>query len=281
MASRIKFRLLSILQTTVRRLFLLIAILFVLIPFLYFISVSFQPKNYAQTLVPNLFFKPTLENYYKVFSTLKFFQYFGNSIIICALSTAISLVIGSLAAYTISRVRNKFVDQVAFWILTQRMLPAIAVLIPMYLVMSRLALLDTFPGMIIVYAVLNLPYVVWMSKSFFDDIPIELDESAMLDGCTKPKIIFGIVYPIAKPGLFATGVFVFVLSWSEFIFALILSSMNTKTLPVAISSFVTDTGIEWNSMAAAGSVLIIPLAVMFFFIQKSLIKGLSFGAVKG
>jgi multiple sugar transport system permease protein len=273
--------LVSIISATVRRLFLAAALLLILIPFLYFISVSFQPRNYVQTLTPNLSFTPTLDNYRKVFSTLKFFVYFKNSIIICVFSTAVSLITGSLAAYTISRVKNKFTGQVAFWILTQRMLPAIAVLIPIYLVMSRFALLDTFPGMIIVYSVLNLPYVVWMTKGFFDDIPIELDESAMLDGCTKVKIIFGIVYPIAKPGLFATGVFVFVLSWSEFIFALILSSMQTKTLPVAISSFVTDTGIEWNSMAAAGSVLIIPLTIMFFFIQKSLIRGLSFGAVKG
>jgi multiple sugar transport system permease protein len=271
----------SIMGAAARKLFLVVAILVILIPFFYFISVSFQPRNYVQTLKPNLSFTPTLDNYRKVFSTLNFFLYFKNSIIICVFSTTISLMIGSLAAYTISRIRNKFVDQVAFWILTQRMLPAIAVLIPIYLVMSRFGLLDTFPGMILVYSVLNLPYVVWMTRSFFDDIPIELDESAMLDGCTKIKIIFTIVYPIAKPGLFATGVFVFVLSWSEFIFALILSSMQTKTLPVAISSFVTDTGIEWNSMAAAGSVLIIPLTIMFFFIQKSLIKGLSFGAVKG
>ena len=103
----------------------------------------------------------------------------------------------------------------------------------------------------------------------------------MLDGCNKAQILIKIVFPIAKPGIIATGIFVFVLSWSEFIFALILSSMNTKTLPVAISSFISDTGIEWNSMAAAGAILIVPLSIMFFFIQKSLVKGLSFGAIKG
>jgi multiple sugar transport system permease protein len=161
------------------------------------------------------------------------------------------------------------------------MLPAIAVLIPIYLVMSKIRMLDTYHGLIIVYMVINLPYAVWMSRSFIDDIPLELDESAMIDGCNKMQIISKVIFPIAKPGILSTGIFIFVLSWSEFIFALILSSMTTKTLPVAISSFISDTGIEWNSMAAAGAILIVPLSIMFFFIQNSLVKGLSFGAVKG
>ena len=281
MVSHSKYRLGSLAGSIARKLFLIFAILFIIIPFIYFISVSFQPREFTQSLAPNLNFKPTLDNYRRVFSSLHFFEFFKNSLIICTSATAISLIIGSFAAYTISRVKRKFVDNIAFWILTQRMLPAIAVLIPIYLLMARLRLLDTYPGIILIYTVLNLPYVVWMTRSFFEDIPIELDESAMLDGCSKIRIIFRIIYPITKPGLFATGVFVFVLSWSEFIFALIVTSIQTKTLPVAIASFITDVGIEWKSMTAAGSILIIPLAVLFFLIQKSLIKGLSFGAVKG
>ena len=267
--------------TIIRRLFICFGLLFILIPFFYFLSVSFQPKNYTQTGIPAFGLSPTLENYKKVFSTLKFMQFFKNSIIICSLSTLLSVSCGALAAYGLSRLNNKLSDNISFWILTQRMLPAIAVLIPIYLVMSSLRMLDTYQGLILVYAVINLPYAVWMSKSFIEDIPMELDESAMLDGCNKAQILIKIVFPIAKPGIIATGIFVFVLSWSEFIFALILSSMNTKTLPVAISSFISDTGIEWNSMAAAGAILIVPLSIMFFFIQKSLVKGLSFGAIKG
>jgi len=264
-----------------RRLFLIAGLAFILIPFFYFISVSFQSKSYVQVSTPSVFFKPTLENYKKVFSTLKFLQYFKNSLIICSISTLLSVFVGFLAAYAITRLKNRFTENISFWILTQRMLPAIAVLIPIYLVMSKLRMLDTYYGIILVYSVLNLPYAVWMSKSFIEDIPIELDESAMLDGCNKTQIIFRVIYPVAKPGIISTGIFIFVLAWSEFIFALILSSMHTKTLPVAISSFISDTGIEWNSMAAAGAILIVPLSIMFFFIQKSLVKGLSFGAVKG
>jgi multiple sugar transport system permease protein len=271
----------NILITIIRRTFILCGVLLVLVPFFYFISVSFQPRNFVQGQAPTLIFKPTLENYEKVFSTMKFMQFFRNSIIICSISTLLSVFLGALAAYGLSRLKNKLSDTISFWILTQRMLPAIAVLIPIYLVMSKIRMLDTYHGLIIVYMVINLPYAVWMSRSFIDDIPLELDESAMIDGCNKMQIISKVIFPIAKPGILSTGIFIFVLSWSEFIFALILSSMTTKTLPVAISSFISDTGIEWNSMAAAGAILIVPLSIMFFFIQNSLVKGLSFGAVKG
>lgn len=269
--------------TIIRRLVLLVMLAFVLIPFLYFVSVSFQSENYVEG--ENGFwyaFKhPTFENYIRVFATLNYFRYFKNSLIICLISTLVSISIAALAAYPLSRLKNSFTDSVSFWILSQKMLPPVAVLIPIYLIMSKIRLLDTYVGLILIYTVLNLPYSVWMIMNFFNDVPRELDESAMLDGCGKIQILLKVVCPISKPGIVSTGIFVFILTWSEFLFALIITSMNTKTLPVAIASFVTDTGIEWNCMAAAGTVLIIPLIIMFGFIQNSLVKGLSFGAVKG
>jgi multiple sugar transport system permease protein len=255
--------------------------LLVIVPVLWFILVSLQAPTRIATQSPFSDFRFSLLNYVNVFTRLRYLRYFANSLIISVVATAVTLVIGSLASYSFSRLRNRVTDQLSYWILSTRMLPPIAVIIPIYLLMSSLGLLDTFLGMIIVYMTISLPYSVWMLKSFFDEIPRELDEAAMVDGCSKIRILSRIVVPIAIPGIISTGVFNFILLWSEFLFALIITSIGTKTLPVAIAAFITDKGIEWSNMAAAGSVLIVPLAVMFYFIQRFLIRGLTFGVIKG
>ena len=260
---------------------LLIFLLIVLIPIVWFVIVSIQPSNVIYSATPVLHFTPTLQNYVHVFARMEFLVYLKNSFIVCGLATILSLLSGSLAAYSFARLKNPLTTNLAFWVLSNRMLPPIATAIPLYLVMSKIGLLDTFFGLILVYTTINLPYVVWMMKSFFEEIPHELDEAAMVDGCTKLGILRRIIIPLALPGVLSTGVFVFILSWSEFLFALLLTGIRTKTLPVAIAAFVTDRGIEWGNMAAAGTSLILPLAVMFYFIQKFLIRGLTFGAVKG
>ncbi len=256
-------------------------LLFIIIPVVWFVLVSLQSPSRPASASPFSALTLTLENYRNVFARLKYFRYLANSLIISVIATAATLVIGSLASYSFSRMRNRITDNLSFWILSTRMLPPIAVIIPIYLLMSGLGLLDTFLGMIVVYMTISLPYSVWMMKSFFDEIPRELDEAAMVDGCSKLRILSRIVVPIAVPGIVSTGVFNFILLWSEFLFALIITSVTTKTLPVAIAAFITDKGIEWTNMAAAGSVLLLPLAVMFYFIQKFLIRGLTFGVLKG
>jgi multiple sugar transport system permease protein len=259
----------------------IILMLFIVIPVLWFVLVSLQSASRPATASPFSNLTLTLENYRNVFTRLKYLRFFSNSLIISVVATAVTLVIGSLASYSFSRMRNKVTDNLSFWILSTRMLPPIAVIIPIYLLMSSLGLLDTFLGMILIYMTISIPYSVWMMKSFFDDIPRELDEAAMVDGCSKLRILARIVVPIAIPGIVSTGIFNFILLWSEFLFALIITSIDTKTLPVAIAAFITDKGIEWSNMAAAGSVLILPLAVMFYFIQRFLIRGLTFGVIKG
>jgi multiple sugar transport system permease protein len=271
----------SSIRTVVLSIVTFVLMLFVIIPVLWFLLVSLQSPTriIAQSPFANLKF--SLQNYENVFTRLRYLRYFANSLIISIIATAVTLIIGSLAAYSFSRLRNKVTDNLSFWILSTRMLPPIAVIIPVYLLMSYLGLLDTFLGMIIIYMTISIPYSVWMLKSFFDEIPRELDEAAMVDGCTKLRIISKVVIPIAVPGIISTGIFNFILLWNEFLFALIITSINTKTLPVAISAFITDKGIEWSNMAAAGSVLVVPLAVMFYLIQRFIIRGLSFGALKG
>ena len=258
-----------------------VLMLIAIIPVIWLVLVSFQPKDVAQAGGMTFHFQPTLENYVNVFSKMNYLKFIKNSLIVCGCSTLLVVLLASLTSYALTRRKTEFTNSLSWWILSNKMFPPIAIVIPIYLVMSKIHLLDTYVGLILVYLAANLPYAVWMLISFFDDIPISLDEAGRIDGCTNLQILQKVVFPLAGPGILSTGIFVFVLTWSEFLMALLLTGTNTKTLPVAIAAFITDRGIEWGSMAAAGTALIIPLAIMFYSIQKYLVRGLAFGAVKG
>jgi multiple sugar transport system permease protein len=260
---------------------LLAYLLFTIIPIAWFLTASIEPPSAIQSPNPFASFTPTLQNYIDVFAKLNLMRFILNSLIICSAATLISILAGVPAAYGFARLKTKGMERLSLWILSNRMLPPIAVVIPLYLLLGQLGLLDTQIGMIIIYSAFNLPYVVWTMISFFEEIPIELDEAAALDGSSLLGILCRIMVPIAAPGIIATAIFAFILCWSEFLFAVIFTSSTAQTLPVAIASFVTDRGIEWGKMSAAGSVLIVPLTVLFYSIQRFLIRGLSFGAVAG
>ena len=262
-------------------LLLLAYLAFTLVPIAWFLLASVKPPSAVQSPSPFTAFQPTLQNYVTVFTKLHLSRYVVNSLVVCGASTVLALIPGILAAYAIARVRTPAMRQISFWILSNRMLPPIAVVIPLYLLVGKLGLLDTRSALVVLYAAAALPYIVWTLVSFFEDIPIELDEAAELEGCSRLGIVWRVIVPVALPGILASGIFAFILSWSEFLLAVIFTSSEAQTLPVAIASFVTDRGIEWGSMSAAGSVLILPLAVLFYAIQRFLIRGLSFGAIKG
>jgi len=257
-----------------------VLILICIAPVLWFVVISFQPKNVAQAGGLTFNFIPTTENYINVFIKMNYFKFFGNSCVIGLTSTLITVMMASLAAYGFTRKKTKFSRNLSYWVLSNKMLPPIATVIPVYLMMSKFKMLDTFHGIIIVYVAANLPYAVWMLISFFKDIPIALDEASRIDGCSNGQTLMKIVMPLAAPGILSTGIFIFVLTWSEFLMALLLTGVKRKTLPVAIAAFITDRGIEWGSMAAAGTASIIPLIIMFYSIQKYLIRGLTFGGIK-
>lgn len=275
--SRIK----NILTAVISGVILAVFAVVVIVPVIWFVIASIKPSNLIHTRVPVLRFTPTLENYIKVFTNLRFGKYFYNSLVICGLSTVFAFVPGVFAAYAFARYQSKVLTKLSFWVLSTRMMPPIAVIIPIYLLMSKVGLLDTYFGVILIYGTINLPYVVWMTKSFISEIPPDLDEAALVDGCSRLGVIWRVILPLAAPGMISTGIFVFILCWSEFIFALLLTSMQTKTLPVAIATFITDRGIEWGRMSAAGTALVLPLAIMFYLIQQYLVRGLTFGAIKG
>ena len=209
-----------------------------------------------------------------------FFVPFVNSLIVCSISTFLSISIGLLAAYAISRYRfggNFF----PFFILSARMFPPIAVVIPLVVMFSSLRLLDTHFGLIIVYTGFTIPFSVWMIKSFLEDIPRELEEAAIIDGMTRFQTIIKVTIPLAKGGIAATSLFIFILNWSEFLIAFLLTSTRVITLPVLMSRYFSTTqGHLYGPQAALGTIATIPVIIFGFMIQKHLVRGLTFGAVK-
>jgi multiple sugar transport system permease protein len=258
---------------------LVVAILVVVAPLLWILLTSFKGRFDIAAKPLKFLFHPTLENYATVFVSDRFQKYFQDSAIIAAASTIISLFLGSMAAYSMSRYRvgGKFLP---FWILSQRMLPPIAIILPVYILMRNLGLLDTYYAIILMHTLLNLPFVVWLMTGFFREVPEAIDEAAVIDGCSPFVAFFRVVLPIVVPGVLATGVFCILTSWNEFLFSLVLSGRTVKTLPVAVAFYVTDRDILWGPMTAVGITATIPIIIFTIAIQKHLVRGLSYGAVK-
>lgn len=249
-------------------------------PILWMILTSLKRRVDSFSLPPKYIFKPTLENYQDVLFNRGFINFFYNSTIITILATLFTILLALFAAYSLARFNFKGNKDIAYWILTTRMAPPIAVIIPIYIYFQRIGLLDTRAGLIIMYTAINLPFAVWMLRSFIMEVPVELEESAMIDGCSRFKAFFKIVLPLIIPGILATAVFCFIFAWNEFLFALTLTGLDARTLPVAATAFMTDRGIMWGSMTAMATVIALPLMIITVFIQKYFVRGLTFGAVK-
>jgi multiple sugar transport system permease protein len=227
-------------------------------------------------------FRATLQHYTEAFSGGSFAAYFTNSVLLAAISTAAALLIGVPAAYGLARFDGRWRDRVADWILSTRMLPPIVTIVPLFLMLREARLLNSLAGLAIVYTGFNLPFVVWMMRGFFDEVPREIEEAAMLDGETRAGAMLRVVLPLVRPGLAATAVFCLVVAWNEFLFALILTQTEAAmTLPVGIASRVTQYEIKWGAMSAAGVVAMLPVLVFASAAQRYLVRGLSLGAVKG
>lgn len=225
----------------------------------------------------------TFENFVTIFKNDGVGKGLYNSIVITIVSTILAASFGSLAAYALTKgklrkpVRNLF----ACWFLLQKMYPAIATAIPIYMVMRDLRLIDTKTAMIILNTSFNFPMVIWLMMGFFQEIPDGIEESGKIDGCGMAQRFFYLVLPVVKPGLVASSILTFVGTWNEFLFAVILSVRNAKTLPVIISGFITDRGLEWGPMAATGVTIILPVFIIVWLLQKDFVQGMTMGAVKG
>lgn len=227
---------------------------------------------------------PTLYNYIQTFVEREFVTYMFNSLVVASATTILSLAIGTIAGYALARFRypgrTKF--HLSFWILSTRMMPPIVTIMPLYLFFGVLDLLNTKTALVIAYTGFNLPFVVWMMRSYFAEIPADLEESAMVDGDTRLGAFWRVILPLARPGLAATAIFCFILSWNELLFALIITeTTSSNTLPIGIAGRITQYKVEWGEISASGFAACVPIIIFAFIVQRHLVRGLSFGAVKG
>ncbi|HMG35047.1 MAG TPA: carbohydrate ABC transporter permease [Blastocatellia bacterium] len=264
---------------------LLAASLISLVPAYWMITISLKTEADQFASPPRWFnFGPTLAHYYDAFFSRSFGTYLSTSAIVAISSTALALTIGTSAAYALARLGlgEGSSRRISLWILSTRMLPPIVTAVPLFLMMRGLRLINTLPALIVVYTALNLPFVIWMMRGFFQEIPRELEEAAMVDGDSRLGALMRVVLPLVKPGLAATAVFCLITSWNEFLLALVLTQTDASmTLPVGIAGRVTQYEIKWGVMSAAGVVAMIPMIAFALSVQRYLVRGLSLGAVKG
>ena len=259
------------------------AIAFALIPLIWMVLTSLK-SNREITQDASLFPEAlTSANYVSLFSGREFGAYLTNSIIVTALSVAIALLLGTQAAYVLARFRLRagMHRYVGFSLLMVRLLPPVVIIIPIFLVARQLGLLNTQLSLIIVYAAFNVTIVVWMMESFFREIPVDLEEAAMVDGDTRFTAFRRIVLPLAAPGLVATGIFTAITTYNEFLFALVLTSTPAaETMPVGAATLIGRINIDTGAMSAAGVIGALPIVIFSLFVQKHLVRGLTMGAVK-
>jgi multiple sugar transport system permease protein len=272
----------------------LVYLTFCLAPLLFMVLASL--KSDVEIFDPKALFSftPTLVNYQEVLTgstgaAQAQASYMGASTgprallasaIVTIVSTVLAIVFGSAAAYGFARYPFRGSRNLAFFILSTRMAPPIAFVLPMFLVFKALNLLDTYFVLIIVYTGMNLSFVVWLLRGFFQEIPIELEESALLDGYGRLDVFRRIALPLAKPGIIAAAIFSAIFAWNEFLFAAILTADNVRTLPVAITGFSTSMGIRWGVFMATAAVGVVPIFILTVLLQRHLVRGLTFGAVK-
>jgi len=262
---------------------LVLALLITLLPvyWMAITSLKTQLEVFAMppTFVPQ---QPTLENYISLFANRNVGAYLLNSLVVVGASVLLALAIGSLAAYALARFRmGRLNDQVSFWVLAPRMIPPIAIIVPIFLILQQLGLLNKRLGLILVYTAFNLPFVVWMMRSFFQEIPIDLEEAAMVDGASRLRAFWHVMLPLAAPGMVATAIFAIIVTYNEFFFALTLTSTPAAaTLPVGTAALIGKTQTLFGEMAAAGVVATTPIVVFALLVQRHLVRGLTMGAVK-
>jgi multiple sugar transport system permease protein len=265
-------------------------LIFFLFPIYWMISTSFKAPPDILTRPPMWVFEPTLSNYVYAFEEANFALFIKNTLIISLISTMLVIVLGSLASYSFARY-NPGAGHLMFFILTTRMMPAIAVIIPFFVIFKAIgntsvgqALflgLDRPGSLVVCYTVFNLPFAIWLMHSFFQDIPRELEDSARLDGYSRLQVLWRVVLPLAAPGIAVTAIFVLIFCWNEFLFAFLLTRDVARTITVGVAGFWTQRGILWGPLSAAATVCVVPMMVFALFLQRYIVRGLTFGAVRG
>jgi multiple sugar transport system permease protein len=269
-------------QKRIRKLAFYLVLLIILAPFLFvfywmFLS-SFKTQVQNTAMPPVWVVAPNLRNYREVFITNPFAQYTLNSLIIATGATLLGLILGTPAAYSIARYKQQ---GLGLAILTARITPGISFLVPWFILFTRMKLIDTYAAMILTHLIITLPLIVWMLVGFFEDLPEELADAAMVDGATVFGTFWKIAVPLVRPGIAASAILAFIFSWNNFMFSLVIASYRTKPLPVAVFNFMSYTEINWGGLTAAASIITLPVMLLVLLVQRNIVRGLVVGAVKG
>ena len=261
-------------------LLLIIVVLAFVFPILWTFLTSIKSDVIAWSLPPKFLFVPTFKNYAIVLFEKGFLGFITNSVITCLVATGIALLLGVPLAYALARSKMKINNILFVGIFVAYILPPIVLSIPLYVIFARLGALDKYFTIIITHITFILAFTVWMMRGFFEEVPLEIEESAFLDGCTNTQTFLMITMPMVKSGLVSTVIFSFILSWNDFMYALVLTGSKTRLVSVAVAQLLTPHGMFWGQMCAAGILAILPILVFTLFARKLLVRGMSMGAIK-
>ncbi len=248
-----------------------------LFPFVWMVLSSFKQQTDITRIPPTWSFKPTLMHYGEVFSQHDFTRYMWNSTVIALGSTLFSLLLGLPAAYSIARFKQ---SKIGLMILVARIVPGITFLIPWFMIFSKLRIVDTYTSLILAHMLVGLPFIIWVMTPFFEGLPKELEEAAIVDGATRQAAFLKVLLPLTGPGVLTSSILSFVFSWNNFMFGVVLTGARTKTLPIAVFNFMAYSEINWGGLMAAAVIITLPIIVIALFAQKYIIQGLTAGAVK-
>lgn len=261
-----------------------LALFAALFPLYWMIANSFKTQVELFAQPPTLYTQqPRLDAYVDLFVNRGFGRALFNSVVVIGISLIIAMIIGTFAAYSLARFQLpwKLNGIIGFWILTTRMMPPIVSIVPIYLIIRSANLLNTYAGLAVVYVMFDLPFVVWMMRGFFQEIPVDLEEAAMVDGATRFAAFLRVIVPLVRPGLAATAIFNIIDSYNEFMYALILTSTpDVMTMPVSAAALVGKIQVYWGAMNAGGTVAMLPIIIFVLLMQQHLVRGLTMGAIK-
>ncbi|MCL4295534.1 MAG: carbohydrate ABC transporter permease [Anaerolineae bacterium] len=266
----------------VRRIAFYLLLLLLFFPFFFVFAWMAEGAFKTQvqnTAIPPLFvFEPTFNNFETVFSKNPMWEFLRNSAFVGIGSTVLALIFGLPAAYTIAKYKQQ---RLAIAILVARIMPGISFLVPWFIMFSNAKLIGTYTALILAHLLITLPMTIWLMIAFFEDIPQDLDDAALIDGCNQFQAFWLISLPLTKPGIAASAILSFIFSWNNFLFSLVLANQETRPLPVAVFSFISYTQIDWGGLNAAAVIVTLPVLIMILFVQKHMVRGLTLGSTKG
>lgn len=255
-----------------------LAIVLLLFPFVWMIMMSLKTQVQNTAATPQWIFTPVLENYRNVIERNNFLVFTKNSLIVAVAATVIGMLLGLPAAYAIARYKQA---GLSLWILVSRIIPYITFLLPLFLVFTKLRLIGSFTALIISHLIITLPMIIWITIAFFEDIPADLEEAALVDGSSRAGAFVRIILPLVAPGVVTAGILAMIFSWNQFLFSLILGGPNTKTVPVAVFNFLSYGSQDYGAIAAAAVLITLPIILLSLTVQRYIVKGLTAGGVKG